>query len=228
MRLYFLLEGRRTEKKLYGAWLPNLLAGYSRLDRVDHNKDNSYFLFSACGYPAILQSSLENAIRDVNQNNFNRLILVLDCDEYTIEARRLEVEEALAKMPIRLDNAGVDIVLQNRTVETWLLGNRKIISRSPQSAEFRDALRFYDVTQNDPERMPKPSIYNTHAQWHWHYLTHAFKHKHLNYSKFDPGHACESCYLDELVNRGKDGHICTFQQFVQLCYKYSANLSISY
>jgi hypothetical protein len=120
--------------------------------------------------------------------------------------------------------ASPEIILQNRTIETWLLGNRKIITAAPQSKEFIEDFNFYDVSTLDPEAMPKHESFENHAQWHHHYLKHAFKEKVvLNYSKTDPGHASEDTYLEQLVRRLETGHIATFAQLVQMCNRYSAS-----
>ncbi len=55
MKVYFLLEGRRTEPKIYSSWLSHLIPQLKRINsHNDKSEENSYFLFSANGYPLII------------------------------------------------------------------------------------------------------------------------------------------------------------------------------
>jgi hypothetical protein len=46
MNLYFLVEGKRTEKKVYPAWLAHLLPELQRVQNYDQVNQNNYYLFS--------------------------------------------------------------------------------------------------------------------------------------------------------------------------------------
>lgn len=62
MNLYFLVEGRRTEAKVYPKWLSHLLPHFSRVERFNEVDDKNYFLISGEGNPSILDVHLPNAI----------------------------------------------------------------------------------------------------------------------------------------------------------------------
>ena len=66
MNLYFLVEGRQTEARVYPAWLAHLLPHYSRVSSPDAINKNNYFLVSGEGYPRLLGSMLGRSIEDIN------------------------------------------------------------------------------------------------------------------------------------------------------------------
>lgn len=127
MRVYFLVEGRRTEAKVYRAWLSHLIPELSRLTRFDELMPDSYFLFSAEGYPSIILEHIPNAIEDINRiGGYDYFVVALDADQSTVEDRIDEINESLSNNHIQLIGAELRIIVQNRCIETWLLGNRRI------------------------------------------------------------------------------------------------------
>ncbi|MCP4148643.1 MAG: hypothetical protein GY757_12930 [bacterium] len=85
MNLYFLVEGRRTEAKVYPKWLEHLLPELKRVYHCDHIAGNNYFLISGGGYPSIYHH-LKNAVHDVNAiSGYDYLILCLDSEVYPPE-----------------------------------------------------------------------------------------------------------------------------------------------
>ncbi|MEM0999584.1 MAG: hypothetical protein AAGN35_21180 [Bacteroidota bacterium] len=53
MNLYFLLEGKRTEPKVYPNWLKVLLPQYSRVAVADEARANNYYMILGFGYPSL-------------------------------------------------------------------------------------------------------------------------------------------------------------------------------
>lgn len=81
MNIYFLVEGKSTERKVYPAWLAHLLPELKRVSNYNDVTNNNYYLFSANGYPSIIYEHLPNAIADINANgNYNYLVLCLDAE----------------------------------------------------------------------------------------------------------------------------------------------------
>lgn len=202
MNLYFLLEGRRSEPQIYAAWLPIVAPIFRRVPRYDLVTRNSYFLFTADGYPGILTKHLPNAVRDVNAvGKYDFLVVVLDADEASVDERHSEIVKALSETPLK----GTELVMivQNRCLESWLLGNRRIIARTPEDPILQKYVDFYDVSSLDPELMPCHPDFRTHSQFHHAYLRRAFAAKEITYSKRNPGHACEPTYIQQLINRLK-------------------------
>lgn len=219
MNLYFLVEGKRTEAKVYPSWFEHLLPGHSRISRYDRVDSPCYFLISGFGYPSLL-GHLENAFADVNRSGrYRYLVLCLDADEFSVEQRVQEIEEYVLERGLELEAGQLKIIVQNRCFETWFLGNRKVISRQPQDEQLAEFVRFYDVTEHDPELMGCHSQFDLHAKFHEAYLKRAFAEKNIKYSKKYPGRVAEKTFLDQLLVRIKEepDHLQSFQSLVSFC-----------
>jgi hypothetical protein len=204
MRIYILVEGRRTEAKVYPAWIAHRIPALSRVRNHDDETDNSYFLLSAEGYPSIYEY-LVDAIADVNTTgNYDYLMVCLDSDEDSVDERIKEVNALLMERGVALKAAELVVIVQNRCIETWFLGNRRIIKRNPQGPVLRAYLRHYNVITNDPEGMSAHPAFSTQAQFHLHYLKEIFSERGLSYSKKKPGNVMELHFLNELQRRVAD------------------------
>ena len=219
MNIYFLVEGRSTEKKLYTAWLTYLIPEFKRVDFYDQVNHNNYFLISGNGYPSILDEGIPNAIDKIQEvSKYNYLVICLDADEDTVEEREQYVNDFITKhitIPAQLE---IVIIIQNRCIETWLLGNRTIFNpKQPLQRLLADYVQHYDVYENDPELMGRFNCRN-HADFHFAYLKSIFEAKKLSYSKKFPGVAQEQYYLNQLKKRiDKTEHLKTFQKFINFC-----------
>lgn len=220
MNLYILMEGKRSEAIIYPSWLSCLERPFSRFGHVEQvvgASGRNFFPFSANGYPSIIGGHLRNAIEDVRRfPGYDWLLVCLDVDEATADERILEVEQAaraagIDELPVRLF-----VVPQARTIESWLLGNPRLIGSAPPPyvAELRD---FYDVRSECPEAMGHPRSWGNHAQFHFHYLREAFKAKHMRYSKTHPGDAASGSYFDAIRSRSaRDADaLPTFKRFLR-------------
>lgn len=52
MNLYFLVEGRRTEKKVYRAWIHHVFPDLHEATTIEEVESNHFFLISGDGYPS--------------------------------------------------------------------------------------------------------------------------------------------------------------------------------
>ena len=144
MNVYILVEGKRTEKKVYPAWLSILTPHLKKVNIAGDVSDDNYYLISGEGYPSLL-SHLKNAIEEVNEiSKFRYLVLCLDAEEETVQSRIDEINTYLKREKCILQHAGLVIVVQNPCFETWFLGNRKLFKRQPQSPELCRYIRFYN------------------------------------------------------------------------------------
>ena len=174
MNLYFLVEGKRTERKVYPMWLSILKPELTKVNYAVDVQSNNYYLISGEGYPSLL-SHLENAIDEVNEiDKFDYLILCLGFREVSSQTRKEEILKYIANKHIELKKTELVIIIQHPCFETWFLGNRKIFKRNPQSQTLNQYINFYDVRENDPELMPCYQE-NTRAQFHHSYLEHLMK-----------------------------------------------------
>ena len=111
------------------------------------------------------------------------------------------------------------LIFQNRCLESWLLGNRKIYSRNPQNKPLLDYTKYYDVSVNCPENMGRYQEFNTHAQFHEAYLRALFEAKNITYSKKRPGDVLKAFYLEQLLTRIQvhPEQLTTFRHFIDFC-----------
>jgi len=228
MNIYFLVEGNKTERKVYPAWLFHLLPELRQVKNYDLVEKNNYFLFSGQGYPSIIYTHLKNAIADIQANGkYNYLVICLDAEEQNVADVKQEIDSYLNTQRIDLGNVRLETIVQNRCLETWFLGNRRIYTRNPQNGPLLEYTRHYDVSANCPELMGKYPSFNTHAQFHGDYLDKLFKAKEINYSKTKPGDVLKPFYLQQLHQRiqEQDRHLPSFQEFIRFCDRLKRELS---
>ncbi|MBP0010740.1 MULTISPECIES: hypothetical protein [unclassified Roseofilum] len=219
MNLYFLVEGNSTERKIYPKWLEYLIPELKRVEYSDQVVNNNYYLISGEGYPRILHDGLENAIDKIQEvQNYDYLVLCVDSDEDTVDERVNYIQNFIQPNKINLGSTQLKVIIQNRCIETWLLGNQTIFSRQPTQQPLLDYFRYYDVSQNDPELMGDYGMRN-HADFHFKYLQEIFKAKQISYTKRNPGDARKHYYLEELTKRVSKNptHLQTFQSFLEFC-----------
>lgn len=219
MNLYFIVEGRRTEKKVYPEWLNFLIPELQRVNWAFEATLNNYFLFNGNGFPALLHNHLKKSIEEINElRRFNYLILVLDVDETTVEFRINEVNNFIKENNLQLIDCELVIIPQDKCIETWFLGNKTIFKSNPQNLKLRDFVRFYNVKENDPELMPIFEGFNTHSQFHADYCTEFLRERNIRYSKNNPNGVVEELFLNRLIERTKESnHIKSFKTFVDFC-----------
>lgn len=213
--IYMLVEGEKTEPKLYEAWMPLLLPGCSIL-RVPEEAEAAcgVYILAGYGYPSLL-NRIQYALEDVRQfRGFGRLLICLDSEERTVEEVKSEVESSIEKpfCPIPFD-----IIVANCAIESWLLGNRRFVKRQPSTEPLTSFMRDFDVTAHDPELLPnlRPLEFTTRAQCHKRYLKAVYQERGLTYSERNPGPAQQYYYLEELIARANASsspkHLHTFR-----------------
>lgn len=219
MNLYFLVEGTQSEKKVYPAWLSYLLPELQRVESCDDVNEKNYYLISGEGYPS-LYNFIPPAIAEINSNGkYSYFVVCLDAEENTVSELKTEIDEFLSQQKLKLNNAELVLIFQNRCLESWLLGNRKIYSKNPQDKPLLDYTRYYDVSVNCPENMGQYRDFNTHAQFHGAYLRALFEAKNITYSKKRPGDVLKPFYLEQLLARIQvhPEQLTTFRQFIDYC-----------
>jgi hypothetical protein len=178
-------------------------------------------MVSGLGYPRLLDIQLPNSVADVNGiGRFDYLVVCLDAEELTPDVRIAEVKQHVAALQVKLTAATtLKIIVQNRCIETWFLGNTAVFKRNPQSAALRQFIEHYDVSENDPEAMGVYPGFDTHADFHRKYLQEMLRERNLRYSKMAPGPVAEQPYLEQLQQRveSKPADLLTFQGFLAFC-----------
>lgn len=227
MNLYFLVEGTQSERKVYPAWLAHILPELQRVDNCDDVNEKKYYLISGEGYPSLIYDFIPRAIAEINSNGkYSYFVVCLDAEENTVAELTTEIDDFLTEQKLQLNNAELVLIFQNRCLESWLLGNRKIYSRNPQNKPLLDYTKYYDVSVDCPENMGRYQEFNTHAQFHGAYLRSLFEAKNITYSKKRPGDVLKPFYLEQLLTRiqVQREQLTTFRQFIEFCNKIKSKL----
>ena len=221
MNLYIIVEGRRTEKKVYPEWFNFLMPELNRVNWAFEATHNNYFLFNGNGFPSLLHNHLSNSIKEINDLKiFNYLVLFLDVDETSVEFRINEVNNFVKENNLQLIDCEFIIIPQDKCIETWFLGNKTIFKLNPQNIALMDYVKFYNVKDDDPELMPIFDGFNTHSQFHADYCTEFLRERNIRYSKNKPNGVVEEIYLNKLIERTKEtNHIKSFKNFIDFCYE---------
>jgi len=217
MNLYFVVEGV-TESKVYPHWLNYLLPQLQRVNKYSQAQTNNYFLITGGGYPS-LYDLVETAVEEISSiQKYNYFIICLDAEEHDVAYIKQEVEEFFVDNKLNLGSTQLKVIVQNRCIETWFLGNSKIYSRQPQSQPLLDYIRYYNISTDCPELMVKYD-YAVHAAFHEAYLKELFFAKNMQYSKTKPRDVQKEYYLKELQNRvdREKNHLPSFREFLDFC-----------
>lgn len=222
MNLYFLVEGRQTEKKVYQSWIGHVFSHLKKADLIEEVRRDAYRLIPVEGNTNRVDN-IERALKEINQHNttaaengaepFDHLFVCLDAEEVDLEAKVAQIEALVAG---RVKPTQCHAVVHNCCIETWFLGNRQVMKRNPQSQRLRVWKAFYDVSKQCPESMECHPDFRLRADFHLEYLKEMLRERGLNYSKSLPRPVQESSYLLALVERHeKTGHIASFGHLVE-------------
>jgi hypothetical protein len=222
MNLYFILEGEKTEVILYPKWISHLRPDLKHVDFEKDVVENNYYIFSGGGIPSIYNHTV-NAIKNINDNPvFDKLIVCLDGEEIGVNARINEIKEYIQKSGVKLnDKCKIEYVIQNVCIESWFLGNRKIVKRIPENIKLREFIQHYNVIENDPELMDKMEGFRNKAHFHFSYFREILKEHKLTYSKSRPKVVLEESFLNELKSRTEQtNHLPTLKSLFELLSKF--------
>ena len=223
MNVYFLVEGKCTEMLVYPAWLSFLAPSLTQVESCSDVCTNHFFLFSGEGYPNML-THLESAIKDVNKHgSFDYFVVCLDVEESSPTTLETKIEKHLHDNQIVLNSrTQFVIVFQNKCIETWFLGNRAFYKCSPQDTVLRDYIAHYNVHDDDPEFMLKPSGFSgSIADFHTRYFKKICAERNCRYAKSNPGPVTCEVFLHEISLRYQDTrHLGSFGDFLELCERF--------
>lgn len=218
MNAYIIVEGSRTEMKVYPKWLEIIAPNLKRVANPSDMDGNSYFLFSGGGIPSIY-NHIANAVEDIIQINsegksrIDYLIVCIDTEDETREYILEQIKNELTERNLGLGNLYLEVFEQKVSMESWFLANRKIFKANPEDAALRSYIQHFNVKEEDPELMENidSDQFSTKAQFHHSYLKKIFAERHMTYSKSNPSEVCTEDYLNQLIRRHSEtGHISSF------------------
>jgi len=210
VNIYVVVEGE-TEKKVYSTWIPLINPALTEISSVEDVSDNNFLIVKGGGIPGYFEI-IEAAVEDVHSiAAFDRLVVCVDSEELTYVAKYQEVEAFINGTARAIDYR---IVVQHFCFETWALGNRRIVSRYPQSQRLREFKNHFDVGARDPELLTViPRLTLTRARFAESYLRALLneRFRNLTYIKGHPGPVSQRTYFEQLVDRYQaTGHIGSF------------------
>ncbi len=214
MNLYFLVEGKRTEKKVYRAWIGHVFPHLSEAHTIEAVMSNHFLLLAGHGYPSYHQRILDALEDIVRHRSIDHFFICIDAEQDSVETKISQINEQISRGPAF---PNFHVIVHDCCIETWFLGNRKMLARQPQSEQLRQFRRFYDVNVDDPEEMGYPPGYEFRAHFHLDYLKEMLGERKLSYTKSRPGAVTERYYFDALVERNtQTGHLRTFGRLINL------------
>jgi hypothetical protein len=226
VNLLFLVEGEKTEPKVYRAWLKHLFPDLIFVKLPEEMTSNTCCIISGYGYPQMVSkpknssapSFLEACLMDIkNFNNVDHFFICIDSDNDSYSKRFNEVQSKIEvlKLDHKIDDSKTEIhlIIQNCCFETWALGNAEIsqkYARIKTSTIWLDFQNHYDILLNDPENLNSfPAGYpfrtkRNKAKLHKRYLEIYLSEFGLSYRKEDPKLIAEKHYLESLQTRCKN------------------------
>ena len=242
MNFLLLVEGEKTEPKVYKAWLSHLFPNIEFVRRPEDMTTHSCRIIPGNGYPNMVStpklggghSRLEACLLDIlNFKNVDYFFICVDSEEESYESRYEEISSRLEmfKTRIGLDNCQsteFHIIVQDCCIETWALGNSEIPNKNQSkgiSNNFKLFQSYYDVLTNDPQEMqndPSQNIhpersFSTKARFHGAYLKEYLSEFGLSYSKKNPSVIADKKYLNALMKRcDSTNHLSSLKNLLDL------------
>jgi len=226
VNIYFLVEGVATEPKIYRAWLAHLLPKLQEVAGFDEVEADNYFMTSVGGRWPYVAKQITASLNEVKQcGKYDYLVICIDAEEWRVNELIKEIESHLNVadgQPILPVATRLKIIIQNRCIETWLLGNCQMYPAQAKNQTLKNYLNDYNASQLDPERMGKGDC-TTHAKFHKKYLRLLFYEQRIRHEETQRNQVATLTYLQQLQARvvTKPIHLSTFQTFLGFCQNLS-------
>lgn len=219
MNLYFLVEGDRTEKKLYRYWIRHALPHLSEVNLASDLTGNRFYIISGGGYPSYVDRIRASLLDLKDHPAVDHFFICIDSEEWSYAEKLAEITKELARAEreTRVRDGSPHfrshVIVQHCCAETWFLGHRRMMTRNPTSPDLLRFQRFFDVGAADPEGMGCLPGYVTRASFHLAYLKAMLVEKspRLHYTKRKPGEVVESHYFDALRERCAAGDLASLR-----------------
>lgn len=225
MNYYFLLEDDKSLFSILPTWLEFMNFGCTRVREIQDIENNNYILESGQGVTQLETDAIFKTIDTLQDypNIIDKLVIIADAEDVGFVQRKERVLNSINNKYSSLP-CEIKIFVCNRCFETWLLGCKGLSpyhkdNISPTLKEYYD---FYDIENNNPELMEKPTTFNnTVASYHFQYIHELLldisrkKHQRsLSYTKNKTGCTTKIEYFDAIVNRINDTEdLFSFKEF---------------
>lgn len=212
MNYYIVVEGI-SEKTVYKSWISFLNPGLVYVPTIFDIEENNFSIISGRGYPQYFDV-IEAAIDDVNtHSDIDKFVISIDSEEMTYEDKLLEVTEFISDKSCV---SPISLIIQHFCLETWALGNKRFIPRTPdRDSKVYEYRMFFDVITQDPELLPGFENLNR-AQFAFKYLSSSAIIRGTSYNKRRPRAILNNSYLNQVSERyNTDNHIKSFKNFLE-------------
>lgn len=214
MNLYFVVEGKRTEKTLYKYWIPYLCPNLYLVSHISELTKENFCIISGGGQPGYFEIIRKSVLDIKSLNNVDYLFICVDSEDLSYNDKWEQIENFLSDRCAAVD-CQIIIIIQNHCIETWLMGNRRININNASDPELINYREYYNVNVDDPEDL-EPIDHRSIGQFTVRYLKLMLKEKGVSYSKRHVGQVKNKGYFNQLVRRNqKDGHINSFGYFIE-------------
>jgi hypothetical protein len=222
VNLLFLVEGDKTEPKVYRAWLKYLFPKLIFVLRPEDMTTNTCRIIGGGGYPNVF-NRLETCLKDIKDfNNVDHFFICIDSEEETYSDRFDEIKAKYDTFSLSLQidalKTKTHIIVQNCCIETWALGNAEIPANHTlvnDSTILSDFKAYYNILLDDPENMygyPPNNPFATKARFHHRYLVEYLDAFGIRYKKKDPKVVANGAYFESLRNRcNSTNHLPSFK-----------------
>lgn len=217
MNVYIVVEGEKAARKIYKTWIPLVNPELQYIDYLNQLSQNNFFILAGFGQSQFLTNQIEQAIKDVNNLPFDRLVIAIDSEDKSFQDKLIELTERVEGIGCKVQ---VKYVIQYFCFETWLLGNKQIFRRKTNVDELQKFKALFDVRNNDPELLPANNerAWNR-SQFALQYLRAGLRDVHpagrISYTKSHPGVIATEGYFNQVKKRHLDErHIMSFKGFL--------------
>lgn len=216
MNIYIVTEGEVGEVLVYQHWVPLVNPQLTYVNHISLISKNNFSIIAGGGYPNYFEV-VEHAVEDVcNHSNIDRLVVAVDSEDISFADKYDEISQFILGLHCTAD---IKIVVQHFCLETWALGNNKIIRDNPQCEVLRRYKKIFNVKNLDPELLPANKNENLNrSQFAEKYLRRALndKYRRLTYTKANPQVLLHDKYFIRVKERYLNhNHIKSFNDFLR-------------
>jgi len=202
VNLCFLVEGELTEKYVYRSWIKHTFPALSEVFTTGAMIADTYCIIAGNGNPQYKKRIAELIADFQTYPAIDHFFICVDAESKAYAEAVKEIEDEVAKhvLPPQLKT---HIIVQNGCIETWFLGHTVMMRQARGVSGMSKYVKFFDVSENDPEDMGAHPDDRNRAHTHQEYLKEMFLSQtpRLRYRKKSPGPILEKPYLDALRER---------------------------
>ncbi|MEP7126292.1 MAG: hypothetical protein ABJE95_35500 [Byssovorax sp.] len=214
MNICFLVEGEQTERHVYRSWIEHTFPTLSQVFAAGDMTVDTYYIVVGGGVPRYKKLIRGLMLEFQSYPAIDHFFVCVDAEAKTYAEAVEEIEIEIKMYPCA-PQLNIHIIVQHGCIETWFLGHTAMMQQVARTSRMSKYVKFYDVSEQDPESMEACPGSGTRAQFHEEYLQEMFlaQTPRQRYKKSKPGLVLERSYLDALRARCRvTGHLRSLQK----------------